>query len=56
MSVTSLFRSATLALSLLAATGVLTVSAYAANAAPQAQQSSPYDSSNFTIQDNNIQS
>jgi hypothetical protein len=61
MSVTSLFRTATLALSLVAASSALTVSAFAAagNAAqqqPQAQQSSPYDNPDFTIQDNNIQS
>jgi hypothetical protein len=58
MTLTSLLRSATLALSLVAATGALTASAFAAvdQNAQQQQQSSPYDSPNFTIPENNIQS
>ena len=57
MTVSSLLRSATLALSLVAATSALTGSAFASvPVQQQAQQSSPYDSPDFTISANNIQS
>ena len=54
MRISSLLRTATLALSMTAAMGVMTA-AFAANAAPQAQQAaSPYDSSNFIVPANDI--
>jgi hypothetical protein len=48
MRISSLLRTATLALSMIAATGSMT----AAFAAPQA--ASPYDSQNFIVQSNNL--
>jgi hypothetical protein len=54
MRISSLLRTATLALSLTAAMGAMGT-AFAANAAPQAQQAaSPYDSQNFVVPSNNI--
>ena len=54
MRISSLLRTASLALSMIAAMGVMTA-AFAANAAPQAQQAaSPYDSSNFIVPANDI--
>jgi|HubBroStandDraft_5_1064220.scaffolds.fasta_scaffold1066784_1 hypothetical protein len=58
MRFSSLLRTATLALSLTAAMGAMTAAFAAnANAAQQQQQtanSSPYDSQDFVLQDNNI--
>jgi hypothetical protein len=53
MRISSLLRTAALALSLTAAMGAMGT-AFAANAAPQAQQASPYDSANFVVPSNNI--
>jgi hypothetical protein len=56
MRFSSLLRTATLALSLTAAMGAMTA-AFAADANAQPQQtanSSPYDSQDFVLQDNNI--
>jgi len=53
MRISSLLRTATLALSLTAAMGAMSA-AFAANAAPQAQQASPYDSTAFVVPSNNI--
>jgi hypothetical protein len=54
MRISSLLRTATLALSMTAALGVMTA-AFAANAAPQEQQqaASPYDSQDFVAPLNN---
>lgn len=55
MRISSLLRTATLALSLTAAMGAMTAAFAAdANAAQQQQQASPYDNQDFVIQDNNI--
>ncbi len=57
MRISSLLRTATLALSLTAAMGAMTAAFAAdANAAQQQQMSnaSPYDSQDFVLQDNNI--
>jgi hypothetical protein len=55
MRISSLLRTATLALSMTAALGTMTA-AFAANAAPQAQQqaASPYDSPNFIVPSNDL--
>jgi hypothetical protein len=57
MRMSSLLRTATLALSLTAATGAMTAAfAASANAAPQQQAANtgPYDSPDFVLQNNNI--
>ena len=54
MRITSLFRRATLALALIAAMGAVSTAAFAAAASQQ--NSSPYDSDNFVIQSNNVNS
>lgn len=58
MRVTSLLRTATLALSLTAAMGAMTAAfaadATAAQQQQQQQSASPYDSQDFVLQDNNI--
>lgn len=53
MRISSLLRTATLALSLTAAMGAMGT-AFAANTAPQAQQASPYDGQDFVVPSNNI--
>lgn len=56
MRISSLLRTATLALSLTAAMGAMTA-AFAADASAaqqQQQQASPYDNQDFVIQDNNV--
>jgi len=57
MRISSLLRTATLALSMIAATGSLTA-AFAADAhaaqQPQASNASPYDGQDFIVQSNNL--
>jgi hypothetical protein len=57
MRISSILRTATLALSLTAATGAMTA-AFAADTstAQQQTQNSPYDSQDFVIQSNNVNS
>lgn len=59
MRISSIVRTATLALSLTAAMGAMTA-AFAADAVPaqqqQQNQASPYDSQDFVVQSNNINS
>lgn len=60
MRISSILRTATLALSLTAATGAMTAAFAADTAAPAAQQqnanSGPYDNQDFVLQSNNINS
>ena len=53
MRISSLLRTATLALSMIAATGSMTA-AFAAQQAPQASNASPYDGQDFIVQSNNL--
>lgn len=60
MRISSILRTATLALSLTAAMGAMTAAFAADSSAPQQQsqqnQASPYDSQDFVLQSNNINS
>lgn len=56
MRISSILRTATLALSLTAAMGAMTAAFAAPQQSQQQNQASPYDSQDFVIQSNNVNS